>query len=161
MRYPKNRKSRVGPAAERLADSTWTEPNTGCHLWIGCVDGGGYGHFYVNGKSVKTHRFAWENRHGPVLNGLHVLHKCDTPACCNPDHLFLGTPKDNTDDKVRKGRASGGGLMGVLNNANKLSEEQVLQIRNDIRGAYLTARDYGVSARTVQAIRNRETWRHL
>lgn len=161
MAYPKNRKSRFPSPIERLYAGLWTEPNTSCHLWVNNVDGGGYGKLYVGDKEEKAHRFAWICAHGSIPNGLHVLHKCDTPACCNPDHLFLGTPRDNAKDRTRKGRTRTRGLRGILNNANKLTEDAVRNIRIDPRGSYRTARDYGVSPRTVQAIRNRETWGHV
>lgn len=161
MAYPKNRKSRFPPPYDRFCAAIWTEPNTSCHLWTKNVDGGGYGKLHVGDREEKAHRFIWTYLNGPIPNNLHVLHKCDTPACCNPDHLFLGTPKDNSDDKVRKGRASGGGKAGVFNNANKLTEDQVIAIRADKRNSVKTSRDFGVSARTVDAIRNRETWRHI
>jgi len=53
---------------------------------------------------VPTHRFAWELANGPIPEGMFVCHKCDNPPCCNVDHLFLGTPKENTTDMVNKGR---------------------------------------------------------
>lgn len=161
MPYPKNRKSRFPPPIERFHAAIWTEPNTGCHLWVNNVDGGGYGKLWFNGREEKAHRFIWIHTNGPILNGLHVLHKCDTPACCNIDHLFLGTPRDNAEDRTRKGRTRTRGMPGISNNANKLTENQVREIRSDPRGPYKTGRDYGVSARTIDAIRKRETWRHI
>lgn len=80
------------------------EPNTGCWLWMGSLDGKKYGMLQINGKMKKTHRFSWEIAHGKIPKGIHVLHKCDTPTCCNPDHLFLGTNQDNVDDKMQKRR---------------------------------------------------------
>jgi hypothetical protein len=57
-----------------------------------------------HGKDVTVHRLVWEEANGPIPDGLHVLHRCDVPACCNIDHLFLGTPADNLRDQIAKGR---------------------------------------------------------
>lgn len=80
------------------------EPNTGCFLWLGKRNRKGYSLINRGGKQSTAHRYAWEMVHGPIPLGTWALHKCDTPGCVNVDHLFLGTPQDNMDDKVRKGR---------------------------------------------------------
>lgn len=81
------------------------EPNSGCHLWTGTVCKHGYGRIYRKGASpVLVHRVAWERVHGPIPAGLKVCHRCDTPSCVNPDHLFLGTQRDNLRDMYAKGR---------------------------------------------------------
>lgn len=80
-------------------------PTSGdCILWTGAVSGSGYGNVWHNGRNIGAHRLAWEQVHGPVPDGLFVCHTCDTPLCINTDHLFLGTPKDNSQDMSRKGR---------------------------------------------------------
>lgn len=76
----------------------------GCMEWSACRDGCGYGMFLLNGKYRRAHRVAWEMRHGPIPDGLNCLHKCDNPPCVNPDHLWLGTQKDNVCDMMKKGR---------------------------------------------------------
>ena len=88
--------------AERLA--VWSEPdlNGGCLLWTGAI-ANRYGTLKVDGKRLGAHRLAWEAANGPVPSGLHVLHRCDVPACINANHLFLGTHADNMADRARKG----------------------------------------------------------
>jgi HNH endonuclease len=95
--------------AERLRSRIVVDPETGCHNWTGTVGRAGYGRVQVS-----AHRLAYELAHGPIPDGLLVLHKCDNPVCCNPDHLFLGTSADNMADKVRKGRHRNGST-GKLN----------------------------------------------
>src|SRR5689334_1517297 len=75
-----------------------------CWPWTRAVVGFGYGHFKVAGRSVQTNRLAYELKNGPIPDGLCVLHRCDNPPCCNPAHLFLGTRKENNQDRHRKGR---------------------------------------------------------
>lgn len=78
-------------------------PESGCWLWEGAL-AGKYGVIVQDGKNLSAHRYSWELHNGDIPNGLWVLHKCDTPSCVNPDHLFLGTAKDNMQDALRKGR---------------------------------------------------------
>ena len=107
---------------ERFMQYVEPEPNTGCWLWTACVHNRwGYGHFGVRNKLVSAHRFAWEQLVGPIPAGMLVLHKCDVPSCCSPDHLFLGDSQANMSDMARKGRGpkSRNGLpFGVALRAN-------------------------------------------
>lgn len=75
-----------------------------CLLWTGSRNKKGYGQINVGGRPRFTHRLAWELEYGEIAGGLCVLHKCDTPACCNPAHLFLGTRAENNSDMTEKGR---------------------------------------------------------
>lgn len=104
-----------GPAPVPFEQRFWRfvtfEPNTGCWLWTGNTTKFGYGMLVVgsmaNGtrRPEMTHRLSYEMHKGPITNGLCVLHKCDTPQCVNPDHLWLGTKSDNSLDAHSKGRA--------------------------------------------------------
>jgi len=80
------------------------EPNSGCFLWLGGVSDRGYGRVRLFGKTAVASRASWILYRGAIPVGSHVLHRCDNPLCVNPDHLFLGTPQDNTDDMLAKGR---------------------------------------------------------
>lgn len=79
-----------------------------CWIWRGSSESSGYGRFTLDGKSVLAHRFSWLLSHGVLPPGWMVCHRCDTPACVRPWHLFLGTAADNADDMVRKGRSTRG-----------------------------------------------------
>lgn len=93
---------------ERFDNFYIPEPNTGCWLWIGAIEKWGYGKITIheNGKRFqeKVHRTSYRIFKGTIPHGLFVLHKCDVRCCVNPDHLFLGTLRDNSQDMIRKGR---------------------------------------------------------
>jgi len=97
---------------DRLMKKIFPEPNTGCWIWTGGSHGHGYGTLSpkcYNGF-MSPHRFMYFHKNGEFDRGLFVLHSCDLPCCVNPDHLFLGTAKDNTDDARKKQR-----LCGMIN----------------------------------------------
>lgn len=75
-----------------------------CWLWTGKKAGNGYGQFIHDGDFIGAHRAAWMVLRGPIPTGMYVLHRCDVPLCINPDHLFLGTHRDNMRDMTAKGR---------------------------------------------------------
>ena len=80
-----------------------------CWPFKGCILQSGYGSFWFRGGPVRAHRFAYVSFHQRnIPDGLQVLHRCDNPKCCNPYHLFLGTPSDNMMDMVAKGRGRNG-----------------------------------------------------
>lgn len=75
-----------------------------CWLWMAGKFHFGHGRFKIRNKNKQAHRVSWEMKNGPIPNGMLVCHKCDVPSCVNPDHLFLGTYKDNMQDSLLKGR---------------------------------------------------------
>jgi len=89
-------------------DKFWNslDKSDDCWLWKKCKNKNQYGHITYGGLGYQTHRLAYTLAKGPIPKGLLVCHTCDTPACCNPDHLFLGTAKDNAADMISKGRAA-------------------------------------------------------
>jgi hypothetical protein len=91
----------------------WTtpEPNTGCLLWLGSVCREGRGRVWKDGKGgVLIHRVAYEEAVGGFDQRMKVCHRCDTPSCVNPDHMFLATQKANIRDMFRKGRGNPRGI---------------------------------------------------
>lgn len=93
---------------QRFMSRVSPEALTGCWLWTGAMQHG-YGKIRVVMKDVRAHRASWEIHNGPIPDGMCVLHKCDTPLCVNPAHLFLGTQQENIADKQSKGRTGGTG----------------------------------------------------
>lgn len=83
------------------------EPNTGCWLWLRGFNWGGYGRVTVGGRRRRAHRLSYELAYGPIPLFMNVCHRCDTPACINPDHLFIGDHSANARDMVAKGRYRG------------------------------------------------------
>ena len=115
----------------RFEEKFIPEPNSGCWLWLASMAGkkeeDSYGRIRVNGSLVDAHRVSWELYKGPIPKGLWVLHKCDVRCCVNPEHLYIGTPQNNVDDRENRGRHNP--LFGENCSWSKLSYEQVEQIR--------------------------------
>jgi len=127
-----------------------------CWLWIGGTDKDGYGSFRLN-EHVRAHRFSWEINIGPIPEKLCVLHQCDVKTCINPDHLFLGTRKDNTADAVKKNRLARGERCGQA----KLTERQVVAIRLSLLPQIEIAKIYNISRASVCYIKKRVNWKHV
>lgn len=99
---------RGAPVEERFWSYVLKLPN-GCWEWQGGKVRYGYGGFHDENHRLRfAHRYSWEMHNGPIPKGLFVCHTCDNPPCINPAHLFIGTPKDNTQDMIRKGRSAQG-----------------------------------------------------
>lgn len=148
------------PIKERLFLRSKAIEKTGCIEWTGSKDRDGYGFIGVNGSLTGTHRASWEEANGrPVPNGMYVLHKCDNPSCINPEHLFVGTQRDNVKDMVDKSRISS--RKGALNGAAKITEDLVKAIRSDLRPSKQIANEYGLNRNTVWLIRSGRNWSHV
>jgi hypothetical protein len=156
----------------RTAAEAWEKlvyPKTGlrgeCLIYTGTTDDKGYGSVLIGGHSrgrrVKVHRIAYEVHHGPIPEGLFILHACDTPACVNPKHLRAGTADENSADMVRRGRAPN---VGENSHAAVLTEADVRDIRRRSeageKGCAIAAA-YGVSQMCVSQVIRRVTWKHV
>lgn len=131
--------------------------DNGCWIWMGAKQSKGYGLFTRNYKSHLAHRISWEFTYGFVPEGLVICHRCDTPSCVNPEHLFLGDNKDNALDKMKKGRH-----VQAYGNT-KLRLEDVLEIRKLWMSGTLSqlelADRFGVKHSCIGRIINTDKWR--
>ena len=143
----------------RLMQYVIPEPNTGCWLWIGATSPHGYGSFAFNGENRFAHRVMYETKFGKFEKELLVCHKCDTPACVNPAHLFLGTKKDNAVDMVKKGRWVG--PSGEKHPQAKLTIPDVHKIRSLHKKRKNTeiAKKFDVHINTINCILAKQTWK--
>lgn len=132
-----------------------------CWEWTACTTPQGYGQFVFNGKMQGAHRVSWQIHRGSIPYGMLVCHKCDNPRCVNPDHLFLGTHKDNSVDMSSKGR----GLLkrGEKHPSAKLKEEDVKEIFN-LSGQLSQreiAKKFNVSQGLIQIILKHQAWENI
>lgn len=141
---------------KRLVKSFWKKVEKGkrseCWKWIGWVQKNGYGKYcYGHNKYYLPHRFAYMQTKGEIPKGLLVCHKCDNRLCCNPNHFFIGTHKDNSQDAVKKGR---------WNSPKTYTDTQVLEVRKRYvksRGVGKLAAELKMNPKYVWAIGNGKT----
>jgi hypothetical protein len=131
-----------------LGDRVSIDPVAGCWNWTGCLRSG-YGVFKVARKSWRAHRYVWTIAHGPIPAGLLGCHHCDNPRCVNPNHQFLGTDADNSEDARRKGRFRCGENHGRA----KVTTADVLVIRASSATAEQLASQYDIGAAHIRKIR--------
>lgn len=155
-------KARTFEEFKRIFYSRLRRVTSGCLEWTLSCYKGGYGQMASGKRQVgetKCSRIAWVLKHGPVPPRILVLHKCDNPPCCDDEHLFLGTPKDNIVDSFRKGRSVG--KKGEDNPCARLSEVVVKQIRNSTTSSKELAQRFGVDRKHISRIRRKLRWGHL
>ena len=168
-----------------------TEDAGGCWIWTGKKDAKGYGYFFAKNRRFLAHRVSYFMHFEVDPFGLFCCHRCDTPSCVNPEHMFLGTPQDNLRDMWSKGRGPSGSKHGLVKHPElvrrgadhpskihgtgyyvrgekspltTLTDEKVLSIR----AMYANGRSYnqvaaafGISKPTVWKIVKRRSWSHL
>lgn len=135
------------------------EPNCGCWLWTGAVSSSGYGSFSITSKNIiPAHRASFLIYKNKMPESF-VCHSCDNKICVNPEHLWIGTPKENSIDASNKGilqkRPKRYGF------GSKLKKEEVVKIFEDNRKCDEIAKEYNLSSSAIGAIKRGENWSHV
>lgn len=146
----------VEKVRQKFEDKFMPEPNSGCWLWLSSNGGEGhrgYGRVYFRRKQWLAHRVSWTLYRGEIPDNLYILHKCDMPRCVNPDHLFVGTLSDNSQDMVRKGRVHKNQIGGDKHPCTIIPDADIPFVLSDPRSAGQIAKLYGVDRTTIQCIR--------
>lgn len=133
----------------------------GCWRWKDSLDKNGYAYIYAGkNKHYKAHRLSYEMYKGDIPQGFLVCHSCDNPTCTNPEHLWLGSIKENSEDSVKKGRSCHGESRPLA----KLKDSDIPEIRKmlslGVTKAFLS-RKYGVSFMAISLVGQGKTWKHV
>lgn len=147
---------------EPIESRFWSKVNknteTGCWLWTGAIDAKrGYGKFATWPTTRNAHSVSYELAHGSIPDGKQVNHTCDVRSCVNPDHLYAGTAKENTNDMRNRGRAK----FGELHHSAKLTKEDVKEIRSSAKTPKQLAERFRVTADHITGILRGEKWKDV
>jgi hypothetical protein len=140
------------PNTHLIAGKHYIVLGTGCWKWLRALDDWGYGVVRWQGRKEKAHRVSYRLAKGTIPEGMCVCHSCDSPACVNPGHLWLGRCQDNSLDASRKGRLS-----------HTLTPEEVIYCRrlSGIVSQQTLARRFGVTQSTIHSAIVGKTWKHI
>lgn len=147
-----------GSIKDRFFSRFKIDNNSGCWNWIAHRDKDGYGVLPGDKKNIRAHRYSYQYHYNVNIDGLIICHKCDNPGCVNPDHLFSGLAKDNVNDMIIKGRDM---MIGERNNKSKLTNEDIIEIRNSKLTALELSFNYKVSKSSILRILSRKSWKHV
>lgn len=154
------------PIEERFWRYVDKRSESECWEWLGAIDGGKYGQLKGSGKSAssyRAHRISYQIHHGDIPDGFVVMHTCDNRTCVNPLHLVLGTQQENVLDCKCKGRrvVNISPMKGEKNGRSKLTEQDVVLIRNSQLQTKQLQDKYKVSATTIRKIKRRSSWKDV
>ena len=150
----------------RILAKSHVNPITGCRIWEGSKDANGYGAIHLYDQYLAIHRVAYEIWVSPIPEGKILMHKCDNPSCIEPQHLKIGTTKDNNKDRSLKGRTNRS--YGEDNPYSKLTEEAVYEIKTLFKQGITSkesrkklAEKYRVTPECIYAVQMERTWKHI
>ena len=135
--------------------SRFVKLENGCWQWRAHTDKDGYGILPGANQNTRSHRLSYEIHIGEIPKEMIVCHHCDNPGCVNPDHLFVGTPKDNAHDALQKGRH----YIGEKNGRSKLTVEKAKEILNSDMNGQKLADKFGVNRSTINNVKRGVTWK--
>jgi len=173
-----NEPYRFASIRKRLAKYTSKSEGGGCWNWTGHLNEKGYAMMSAGRKiSLRASRVVYLLKHGYFNEALYVCHKCDNPKCVNPDHLFLGTAKDNTHDMIQKNRMSRPPVhygsthplvrnpqlsaRGAKNGNSSIDDDRALQIYESEGSVRELSNRFGLSPSAIHSIKMKKTWRHI
>lgn len=151
------------PIRDRILDGFIPEPNSGCWLWEGSSNKSGHCQIYYNKQLRYVHRLSYELFVGPIPKYKFILHKCDVASCINPDHLYVGTARDNVKDRVERKRSFR--PKGELHPLAKMIDRDVIIIKSLYEDHKLSIADiaslFNMSFTNINRILRNVTWKHV
>lgn len=148
-------RKQMRPLKDRFMEKIFRS-ESGCWEWRASRNKRGYGRILIAKRVHLAHRVSFELFRAPIPEGMSVCHRCDNPSCVNPEHLFVGTHKENMADCRRKGRARA--PLGSENHVSKLSPDLVRYIRSSSKSNCELSREIGVSDVAIRSARIGKSW---
>jgi hypothetical protein len=152
-------KFKTVPAEKRFWK--YVEKTPTCWIWVGGITGAGYGAFRDKNRTyISAHKFSWKYHFGEIEKGKELCHRCDNPPCVNPNHLWLGTAKENAEDSCAKNRRS----HGMGRPLHKLKNENIPEIKNLYKSGMsqkCIGEKFSVSQNTIWCVVNNMTWKNI
>ena len=139
---------------QRIEKNSQPITEIGCWVWMGAVTNAGYGLCHNGKKTASAHRVAYEAFVGKIPSGMIIAHTCDNPLCVNPNHLWLATHKENSQDMVNKKRSANGEKCGK----SKLTDEQIKFIRKSDLSHRKLGEMFNVSHANIGYVKRGVTW---